>query len=460
SPNLPEPSFTVAMSMITVAGAGRSSSVLIEYLVEQTRQNGWLLRVVDQSRDLAVAKAGDAPHVSVAEVRATNEKSLEEALIGSTVVISMLPPPFHPVVAQVCLKVGAHLLTASYETDEMRALHKDVRQAGLFFLNECGLDPGIDHMSALSMMDDVRGQGGRIVSFQSYCGGLVADDDTPWGYKFTWNPRNVVLAGREGARYLRHGRTHYIPYINLFKRTEPITIDGVGDFEGYANRDSVRYRDVYNLPHIDTLLRGTLRRPGFCRAWNALVRLGLTDLNIQLTAGDARTWEALIDCFLPPYDSQRKSRKEHFADYLDLDAEGEVMQRLNWLGIFSGHPVDTTAATAPDTLQSLLEERWRLLPAERDLIVMQHKLTWEGDGRRFVRTSSLAVEGADQTRTAMAKTVGLPLGIVAMMLLKGEIEMRGVHLPTSPSLYEPVLKALASHGISFRETEHAATASA
>jgi saccharopine dehydrogenase-like NADP-dependent oxidoreductase len=322
---------------------------------------------------------------------------------------------------------------------------------------ECGLDPGLDHMSAMRAVEHIRARGGRLTSFKSYCGGLLApaaEADNPWKYKFTWNPRNVVLAGQSTARFLEHGRPRFIPYQQLFARTETLAVPGYGTFEGYANRDSLSYRAPYGLDDIPTILRGTLRRPGYCAAWHALVRLGLTDDSVHLDNPATMTWQELLEAYLPAPLVPELDLPARVAAYLGLEPVGEEMGRLNWLGVFTERPVGLANATPAQLLERLLTEKWALQPHDHDLIVMQHQFEFELDGRVRRHTSSLAVEGDDATHTAMAKTVGLPLGMAVRRLLRGQLAQRGVVIPVQPSLYEPILDELAAnYSIRFTEEE-------
>jgi saccharopine dehydrogenase-like NADP-dependent oxidoreductase len=349
-------------------------------------------------------------------------------------------------------RLGKHLTTASYISKEMRALHDEAVSKGLVLLNEVGLDPGIDHLSAMQLLDVIRAEGGRIEHFESFCGGLVApeSDDNPWHYKFTWNPRNVVLAGQGGAvKFLHNGKYKYIPYHRVFRRTEVINIDGFGRFEGYANRDSLAYRDVYGLQDVRTIYRGTLRRPGFSRAWNAFVMLGTTDDSYIMEGSEEMTHRDFINSFLPY--SVRDSVELKVAHYLKIDQDDDLMDKLEWLGVFSREKVGLKNATPAQILQHILEKKWTMRPTDRDMIVMWHKVGFILNGQKTVTESSMVVKGDDEDNTAMAKTVGLPLAIATRMILEGKVTERGVLLPISPDIYRPVLNELAANGLSFTE---------
>ena len=443
---------------LLLLGAGRSASTLIHYLLRHAPTESWFLTVADANpAHLVPVLAAHSAYARAVPFEAENAQLLEELVGQADVVISMLPAFLHPVVARACVRHGRHLATASYVSPEIRALHDEATAAGSTLLMECGLDPGLDHMSAMRAIAGIRARGGVITSFKSYCGGLLAPEaegGNPWKYKFTWNPRNVVLAGQGTAKFLENGRLRFLPYQHLFARTETLTLPEYGEFEGYANRDSLSYRAPYGLDGIPTILRGTLRRPGYCAAWHALVRLGLTDDAVSLDNPATMTWAELVAAFLPAASLPGLELSARVAYYLGLAPESEEMGRLNWLGLFSDRPVGHAHATPAQLLERLLAEKWQLQPHDHDLIVMQHLFEFELDGAVHRLTSSLAVVGDDATHTAMAKTVGLPLGMAVRRLLRGEVPQRGVLIPIESSLYEPILDELSDdYGIRFHEEE-------
>ncbi|MBJ6109782.1 saccharopine dehydrogenase NADP-binding domain-containing protein [Hymenobacter sp. BT523] len=445
-------------SRLLLLGAGRSASSLIQYLLRHTPTEGWFLTVADANpAHLAPVLAAHSQYARAVPFDAADEDLLEDLVAQADVVISMLPALLHPVVARACVRHGRHLATASYVSPAIGELQEEAVAAGVTLLMECGLDPGLDHMSAMRAIAHIRAQGGAITSFKSYCGGLLApaaEADNPWKYKFTWNPRNVVLAGQSTAKFLENGRPRFIPYQQLFARTEKLTLPEYGDFEGYANRDSLSYRAPYGLDDIPTILRGTLRRPGYCAAWHALVRLGLTDDAVNLDNPETMTWAELVAAYLPAPHVPGLAVATRAAQYLGLAPESEEMGRLHWLGLFSDRPVGHAHATPAQLLERLLSEKWQLQPHDHDLIVMQHLFEYELNGATHRLTSSLAVEGDDATHTAMAKTVGLPLGMAVRRLVRGEIAQRGVVIPVAADLYEPILQELAAeYGIRFQEEE-------
>ncbi|MBR9999327.1 MAG: saccharopine dehydrogenase NADP-binding domain-containing protein, partial [Cyclobacteriaceae bacterium] len=263
------------MKKILVLGAGRSSQSLIDYLLAHSESNGFQVLLSDREKELAESRLKNHINGKTRIIDAANILERDELIREADVVISMLPVKFHPDIAHACLKYRKHMVTASYVSSEVNILNEEVKKAGLIFLKECGLDPGIDHMSAMSVIDKIRNDGGKLRSFETFTGGLLAptSEENPWQYKFTWNPRNVVLAGQGGVKFLQEGTYKYIPYHRIFRRTEMVHIPGHGYFEGYANRDSLKYIDKYNLQGIPTIYRGTLRRPGFSKAWNVFVQL-------------------------------------------------------------------------------------------------------------------------------------------------------------------------------------------
>jgi saccharopine dehydrogenase-like NADP-dependent oxidoreductase len=443
------------MRTILILGAGRSASSLIQYLITHAAKEQWRIVVCD--RDLAHAQAlvgaGTAAATAMA-LDATDAAAREKAVAGSGLVISMLPAFMHLDVVKDCIRLKKHVITPSYVPDAMWAMEADIKAAGITVLNELGLDPGIDHMSAMRILDRIRAEGGRMEAFESHTGGLVApsSDTNPWGYKFSWNPRNVVLAGQGGAaKYIRDGSTKYIPYHKLFQQTVRVSVPGYGEYDGYANRDSLKYRKFYGLDEIPTLLRGTLRKAGYCAAWDVFVQLGCTDDGFAMELDERATWADYIDAFLP-HDGLHGTRA-NLASYLGLDPQGEVMAKLDWLGLFGKEHIGVKGLSPAATLQTLLERKWVLEPGDKDLVVMWHRFRYAVEGQQTEIQASLVVEGQDQRYTAMAKTVGLPVAIAAKMVLNGAVTERGVLLPLKPAIYDPILNELEGYGIVFTEEE-------
>jgi saccharopine dehydrogenase-like NADP-dependent oxidoreductase len=370
---------------------------------------------------------------------------------AADIVISMLPARMHFLVAKTCVQFKKNMVTASYVSKEVKQFHEEAKVSGILLLNELGLDPGIDHMSAMQIIHHIKDEGGQLVAFKSSTGGLVAPryDNNPWNYKFTWNPRNVVLAGQGGAQFIKRGSYKYIPYHKVFTRLQTIQIEGYGEFEVYPNRDSLKYRNAYGIDDIPSMFRGTIRKPGFSKTWNALVQLGATDDSYIVENSENLTYREFFNGFLR-YDKVR-TVEEKLADYVGFAEDSFDMYKLRWLGMFQEEKIGLKDATPAQIVQQLLEEKWSLAPEDKDLIVMQHQFEYKMKDKYRRIISSMAVEGKDSVETAMAITVGLPVAIACRLLLEGKITATGVQIPTIPSIYEPVLEELASHNIVFRE---------
>ena len=446
------------MHRILLLGAGRSTASLISYLLTNAAAKGWHLTIGDLSTHHLSGYLQHHPeHLTLVGFDINQPANLTELVGAADVVISMLPAAFHLPVARACVAGRRPLVTASYVSPEIAALDEAARQAGIPILMECGLDPGLDHLSAMQVIDRLRAEGAEITSFRSYCGGLIApeSDTNPWHYKFTWNPRNVVVAGQSTAKYLQNGAYRYVPYQQLFRRTETISVPGYGEFEGYPNRDSLSYRAPYGLSHIPTILRGTLRRPGYAQAWDALVQLGLTDDTYPVEDAEHLTYRQWVESYLPVEVGGAADTPGRLAQFLRLDGpHHEVIGRLEWAGLLSDDVIGLPHATPAQILEKLLTTKWALQPGDRDMVVMQHLFAYRpaGEERERHLTSSLVVIGDDPVNTAMAKTVGLPVALVTARLLAGLIPRTGVVIPTTPDLYEPLLAELAAHhGIAFVE---------
>ncbi len=441
------------MKKILILGAGLSSSSLIKYLLDHSIEYNWNIRVGDMSIDIAKKKIANHANGEAIKFDVFNEQQRIEEINNADVVISMLPARFHRLVAEKCVEYGKHMITASYVSQEVKALHEEATNKGLLLLNEIGVDPGIDHMSAMKVIDSIKAKGGELVAFKSSTGGLVAPeyDNNPWNYKFTWNPRNVVVAGQSVAQYIDHGKYKYVPYHQLFRRIEKVTVLDAGEFEMYPNRDSLSYRETYNLQDIPTLLRGTLRRSGYCAGWDVFVQLGTTDDTYVVENSEHITYREFINNFLP-FD-ENDSVEQKLCNYTGIKMDSETMSKLKWLGIFENTKVGLTNATPAQILQKLLKEKWALGSEDKDMIVMQHQFDYVLDGKNKRITSSLVVKGKDQVHTAMSITVGIPVAIATKLFLTGKIKKTGVIVPTMKDIYEPVLKELEDYGIVFVEEE-------
>lgn len=441
------------MTSILIIGAGRSTPSLIHYLLQHASVLDLHITVADMNLQLAQEKVQQHPRAHAIAFDINNQAQLFERIQQHDFIISMLPAHMHLPIAQACVHYRKHLATASYVSKEMQALHAEAEQKGILLLNECGLDPGIDHASAMQVIDAIKAKGGKITTFKSYCGGLVAPEsnDNPWGYKFSWNPRNVVLAGQSTAQYLLDGQLTFIPYNRLFLQTETIQTDTHGAFDAYANRDSLSYQNSYGLLQVKTLLRGTLRQKGYCKAWHVLVKLGLTDDTFVIKQANKLTYSQLVQSFLP---IKSGTVKDNLKTWLGPFWDTEIEQQLDYLELFTSKPILKTEGTPAQLLQALLEEKWLLKTDDKDMIVMQHQFEYTLHEQTKRLSSSLVVIGNDAEHTAMAKTVGLPLAIAVKLVLQKKFTRTGVQIPVTPDIYEPLLTELDSLGIRFTEKTH------
>lgn len=437
------------MKNILALGAGRTASVLIEYLLKNSQKENWFVTVADYDYDLALQKTGSHPHAKPVQLDIHDNEKRKEAFQKADLVISYLPPDLHPIAAKECLANNAHLITASYTSAQMAAMDHDVVNKGLIFLNETGLDPGIDHMDLMKLKEKIESENGKITSVKSCCGGLIApeSDNNLWGYKFTWSPMNVVLAGQTSAKYLQDGRKKIVPYNRLFESTELIDVPGYGQFEAYPNRDSIQYLKLLGLEGVENFYRATLRKPGFANAWNLLVKLGLTDNSYTINYSSDITYEEWLSSYLPAING--KINPQILADYLGIDKESSEMQKLLWLDLLSETKIEIENASPAQILLSLLEKKWKFEEQDKDLIILQTEIEFFHEGKNKKITSTLTKKGDDQINTAMAKTGGLPAGIAAKLILKNSVNKKGVIIPVYPDIYIPLLKELEENGISF-----------
>jgi saccharopine dehydrogenase-like NADP-dependent oxidoreductase len=441
------------MKKVLLIGAGKSSGYLIDYLLSYAVNENFVLTVADLSEASALLKTKGLPNSQAIALDINNAESRLQYISEADIVISMLPAFMHYPVAQDCVNLQKHLVTASYVSPEIAALNEAAIKNGVLLLNEIGLDPGIDHMSAMKVIHQIKAQGGTLTSFKSFCGGLVAPEsnNNPWGYKFSWNPRNVILAGQSTAKYLLNGAYKYLPYHRLFASSEIINIEGYGKFDAYANRDSLGYRSVYGIENINTMIRGTLRQHLFCEAWHVFVMLGLTDDSIQIDLPENCTYADFTSSFLPGTGNHLKQR---LCNFTGRESNDQIIEMIEWTGLLSSEKIGLSKGSPAMVLQKLLEIKWFLEPMDKDMVVMQHLFNYvTASGIEKKLSSTLVVCGEDSAKTAMAKTVGLPLAMAVRRLLKGEIKLRGVQIPVMPELYEPILDELNSYGIVFNEKE-------
>ncbi|MFP2995704.1 saccharopine dehydrogenase C-terminal domain-containing protein [Spongiivirga sp. MCCC 1A20706] len=443
------------MRKILVIGAGRSASSLIQYLLNKSETEQLHITIADVNLRNAQKLTKRHSNSTAIELDVFNDERRQKAIKDCDIVISMLPARFHIEVAKDCITYKKHMVTASYVSNEMLALDDDAKQHNLVFMNEIGLDPGIDHMSAMQIIDRIRDGGAKLLLFESFAGGLVApeSDNNLWNYKFTWNPRNVVLAGHGGAaKFIQEGSYKYIPYHKVFRRTEFLEIEGYGRFEAYANRDSLKYRSVYGLDDILTLYRGTMRRVGFSKAWNIFVQLGMTDDTYIMEGSEDMSYRDFVNSFLPY--SLTDSVELKLRHLLKIDQDDIFWLKLEELDLFNpDKKIGLSNATPAQMLQKILMDSWTLEPEDKDMIVMYHKFGYELNGKKKQIDSNLVVIGEKKPYTAMAKTVGLPVAMAAVHILNGTIKTPGVQIPIHKEVYNPILKALQDYGIIFHEKQ-------
>lgn len=441
------------MRNILIIGAGKSTAQLVKYLLEKAEKEDLYLIIADQVLSNAERLVRNTLRAKAVELNINKIEDRRKQIAEADIVISMLPAFLHSIVAEDCLELAKNLVTASYISDEMLKMNAEVKKKGLVFMNEIGLDPGIDHMSAMRIIDRIRDEGGKIILFESFCGGLLApeSDTNLWNYKFTWNPRNVVLAGQGGAaEFIQEGTYKYIPYHRLFRRTEFLDVENHGRFEAYANRNSLKYRSIYGLDDVLTLYRGTMRRVGFSRAWNLFVQLGMTDDSYNLQHTKTMSYREFTNLFLPysPNDSVELKLRH----MLRIDQDDLLWDKLLELDLFNPDKIlNLREATPAQCLQHILENKWTLEETDKDMIVMYHKFGFLLNGEQKQIDSTMVIIGENQTYTAMAKTVGLPVAIAALKILNKEITQPGVQLPIAREVYEPILKELEDYGIVFKE---------
>lgn len=425
---------------IVVFGAGKSATVLIGYLGRVCQEKNWSCTIADKDLQSLKQKISGFPSLSANGLSIENKVERQGLIRTADIVISLLPPGLHFWVAQDCVALQKNLLTASYLDAQIKSLEPAIKEAGLLFIGEMGLDPGIDHMSAMQIIEEIKEKGGTIHSFKSHCGGLIApeSDNNPWHYKISWNPRNIVTAGKAGAVYKADGNHVEIPYEQIFVDCEQLEIPEVGSLAYYPNRDSLSYIPLYQLEKANTFIRTTLRYASFCKGWEKMVAA-------QLTSD-----EEIID-------TDGLSYAEFFNSHLNkhqvsLDT-AELQEQFNFLGLNNPAMINKGQIACSQLLQEILEEKWKLAPGDKDLIVMLHEFEYTLNQKKYALNSSLVVKGDDELRTAMAKTVGLPLGIAAVLILENKIQLKGLHIPIVKEIYEPVLAELAKEGIAFKETK-------
>ncbi len=441
------------MKHIVLFGAGKSATCLIDYLLKEMLTNDWRLTVCDSNLTLAQSKIGYAPNATAVSIMVENDDERNDLIYSADIVISLLPPQLHFIVAKDCVALNKILLTASYVDENLQSLSAEIEQRGLLFLCEMGLDPGIDHMSAMKLVESIKKDGGNITSFKSHCGGLIApeSDTNPWHYKITWNPRNVVLAGKDGAVYKKENQMTEISWRKVFRNATVVNIDGLPPLTWYPNRDSLNYIPVYGLESADTFIRTTLRYPSFCRGWDKLVNIGLTALEDYERIKGCKTLKEWYDVKLRRFVANHDWHK-YLHYYVTDPYRGEFVKQLHFLGLETNEALVENFTCSADILQHTMEKKLEMKDDDKDMIVMLHEIDYTANDKSSRVRSALLVKGEDNIRTAMAKTVGLPLGIAVKLILQQKIKLTGLHIPTISQIYEPVLDELEKYGIKFRET--------
>jgi saccharopine dehydrogenase-like NADP-dependent oxidoreductase len=439
------------MKTILIAGAGKSSIYLIHYLLSHAPRNKWKVIIADSDINAIAEKINNSPFAEGVAIDITNSAEREPLVRRADIVVSLMPPSLHIHLAKDCLKHKKNLITSSYISPEMKEMEQEIKDAGLMFMCEMGLDPGIDHMTANHIIHTIQRVAGSITSFKSYCGGLVApeNDDNPWHYKFSWNPRNIISAGLGGAKYLHQGKEVAVPYEKIFENNKKIKVDDIGSLAYYPNRDSLRYLDLYDVPDCKTFMRATLRHPSFCKGWNALIAMGLTDDNDTFDT-NGYTYSSWIKN-KTGYDNGVPI-PEYVAKKLNLTDDDKTLSMLQWLGLFDDRPLTPKKTSSADLLLETLLDKWKMGSSEKDMVIMQHEVEYTHKERKIKLTSAMVLKGENREYSAMAKTVGLPMGILTKMVLNQKINIPiGLHIPNMPSVYRPVMTELAHHGIAFKE---------
>lgn len=437
------------MKNVLICGAGMSATDLISYMLKHAEKYNWFITVGDIDLETVKKKIGDHPRAKAVYFDCYDDEIMERYIKDADIVISLLPPGMHHEAAKIALRHNAHVVTASYASQQMMDMHEEARAKGLTFLNELGADPGIDHMNGLRSVDKIREKGGEIIAFTSYCGSLIAPEsllDNEWDYKFTWSPMNVVVAGNVGACYYKNDKLRCVPYHMLFKDPETITIPGFRDFEAYENRDSATYREKYGLEDVPTLIRATLRYPGFCEAWNAMVNLGITANNYPIVGSESMTYREWTACYLPDNDPNLENS---LADQLQIERGGELHKKLLWTGILSDRQITRVNGTPAEILLDLLLDKWKFYDGDTDMLVFYERIEYRLKGELYEYISYLVTKGVDHWHTAISRTVGLPAAIGAKLILNGDIKSRGVLYPWKKEVYNPVLNELEELGITY-----------
>jgi len=435
------------MKKILILGAGLVAKPLVRYLLDQP---DFEVEVASRTVSKAVKLIDNHPQGKASELNLKNEEGLKDKVSKADLIISMVPYTFHPIVAKYCIDYKKAMVTTSYVSEVMKNLDAEAKKAGILILNEVGLDPGIDHMEAMRIIHEVEEKGGEILSFTSYCGGLPAPEanTNPFGYKFSWSPTGVLLAGKNSAQYLKDGQQIFIPPQDLFDDYLMINIEGLGEFEGYPNRDSLPYIELYGIKSTKTMFRGTLRNKGWCSTLKKIADLGLLE-------EEEKDWTGLTyKDFLKKLmnDPVEEDIKKALSAHLNIEESSDIIQRFEWLGLLSDEPLPLEKGSPLNILGAKMLEKLQYEEGERDMIMLQHQFiaSYPGDKKEKI-TSTLIDFGIPHGDTSMGRTVGLPAAISTKLILEGKIEKTGVHIPVTPEIYIPILQELKELDIAFKE---------
>lgn len=444
------------MKNVLILGAGKSAPYLIAFMLKEAEQYDWQVTVADMNLELAKKRVSGAKRGRAIAFDVNDSEQRSKEIAQADVVVNMLAPRFQYLVALACVRLGTHMISVSYENIQLKDLAAEAEKKGLLLLTEIGLDPGIDHMSAAELVQRIRAAGGVVKSFESYGGGLPAPDtlSNPMKYVISWNPRNVVMAGENGAQYMEKGKIKIIPWHNVFQSTWPMEVPGIGLMEAYPNRDSLGYRERYGFSKADTVIRGTLRYPGWSETWFHIQRLGLPNENLIIPDLKNMTYAQLTETFLPLESMSKTRLDKRVARFLNINPTGTIMEKMHWLGLFSDEKINIDVRTSAEVMTHLLSEKLALRDDAHDMVILMHRLRAEypkENNRSEEIVSTMIHYGEKAGFTSMAKSVGLPAALVARLLLLNKLSLSGCHIPTHPMIYKPLLKELAAEGFKFDE---------
>lgn len=447
------------MKNVLICGAGMSATDLISYMLDRAEKYDWFITVGDIRPEIAESKIAGHPRGKAVFFDCYDTAIMEQYISDADLIVSLLPPGMHAAAAKIALKHNAHVVTASYASQEMIDLHEEANSKGLIFLNELGADPGIDHMNGMRSIDKVRDKGGELSAFTSYCGSLITPEslDNPWQYKFTWSPMSVVTAGSAGACYFQNSMLRCVPYHELFANPKVIDIPGFRTFEAYENRDSAAYRKKYGLEDIPTMIRATLRYPGFSDGWNLLIKLGLTANNYQIEGSESMTYREWLASYLPITDAPLE---DTLAAYLSIDKGSDLYKLLLWTDLLSDRQIKIVNGSPAEILLDLMQDKLRLNQGDIDMLVFYERLEYKLSGKLYEHVSYMVTEGVDHLHTAISRTVGLPAAIGAKLILNKQINSCGVIYPWAKEVYQPILDELADLGIKYTSFDNQIEASA